>query len=68
MECLTGYNFTVTWSAGPLHQFADALSRAPVFPSSKEDEDEDLNSLVCYSATVTTGLDNENTNITREEP
>ncbi len=49
-EKLLAYNFTVEWCAGKDHMIADALSRAPVFPACKEDEEEDdaEDHEVCY--------------------
>ena len=34
-ERLTGYNFDLSWQEGKTNQIADALSRAPVFPTSE---------------------------------
>jgi hypothetical protein len=37
-ERLCVYSFTLVWTAGKLHQIADALSRAPFFPADEESE------------------------------
>ena len=37
-EKLTNYTFDVTWVAGKTHYIADALSRAPVFGPSEEED------------------------------
>ena len=40
-EALAPYNFKVSWNAGKNHIVADALSRAPVFPGSPDEGEEE---------------------------
>ena len=40
LDKIAGYTFTVQWVPGKNHCIADALSRAPVFQPSEEDEDD----------------------------
>ena len=41
-EKLVAYSFDIHWTAGKTHLIADALSRAPVFTPSEEDEDDEM--------------------------